>query len=333
MGIVHARRIGVPVILVDPNFIKSPLLESIADHTARDCEGALSILVREIAPSFGQRLTVIKRNGHEVAFSQQKLQRSIRVACAQAGVDDTVFPIWLSRYACRTIMGTASQGKITADQIKEAVFQELGRLAANDRLGGVDQEVREEAKKVREAWEYRELEKHEVGNPARELEAALGEIEELSGALAQTRKERDELQARLRALEIRDAGSKPKEDLEAGHALLAILTRELCGRQCLCIAWQEKSSFRNAFHRHGLSPEEFSRFFAEESRSGKLSNLNAEIKADLSKYPYVLYAANGLRHLSPENRAAPNLIWGAGPNDVVRRFLHKLEPRRQPQPG
>lgn len=323
IGIVHARRIGVPVILVDPNFIDSPLLESISEDTVRDCESALNTLVRKIAPSLNQQLKVLKRNGKEVPFDQRKVRGSVKVACAQASVDDTVFPIDVCRNVYRTIMGVASNGRITTEEIKRMVFQELGRLAL-DRLAGP--EVQKQAKRVQDAWEFREYEKHEVGNPARELETARREIEELSTALAEAERQRDELQAQIGKLQPPDGSQKPAASPEGTRTLLSTLTREFAGRQWLCIRSTEQPSFCAAFQRRGLSQEEFDRFFVEERHSpGKLSNLSANIDADLAKYPYVLYAWYGLRH----HASAPNLITGAGPNDAVRRFIRRLEASQQ----
>jgi hypothetical protein len=64
--------------------------------------------------------------------------------------------------------------------------------------------------------------------------------------------------------------------------------------------------------------------FEEKPLEGKQSNLNLELKTNVKSYPYVLYAFDGLRHLSESLRGTENLIVGAGPNDAVRRFLMRL---------
>jgi hypothetical protein len=57
---------------------------------------------------------------------------------------------------------------------------------------------------------------------------------------------------------------------------------------------------------------------------GKQSNLNHDVQVWLRAYPVLLYAYEGLRHLSSDLRKASNLTSGATVNEVVTRFLEKV---------
>jgi hypothetical protein len=72
--------------------------------------------------------------------------------------------------------------------------------------------------------------------------------------------------------------------------------------------------------------KDFAELFEEKLLEGKQSNLNSDLKVYVKTYPYVLYAFDGLRHVSDTLRETPNLIVGAGPNDAARRFLLRVLP-------
>lgn len=328
MGIVHARRLGIPVILVDPNFISNSVIESLVDRTVRDCESAANILEREIAPALKQQLLVYKRDGTQVPFSQRKLQNSVRAACASASVDDTTIPMLLSRRVYRAIKNLSSKESITTGQIRATVFEELQKLSKDDPLFSDPEtklRLQKQAEQLKYAWELHEIEKHDE-DPHRQLKNARKEIDVLKLKLMEAEQENNVLRANLNVL--RSVGtSKTSTDVTNGPSDFAVvLERELGGKKCLCVCRKGCTSFESTFQRMGVSQKEFARFFVEQQLDGKQSNLNAEMVENLEKYPYVLYAAASLRHLHREVKTKPNLIWGAGPNDVIRRFMHRFGP-------
>ena len=56
IGIVQARRMGIPVILIDPHYIDSPLLKSIVgDFIVHDETAAIRMLKKDVLPLLGPR--------------------------------------------------------------------------------------------------------------------------------------------------------------------------------------------------------------------------------------------------------------------------------------
>lgn len=95
----------------------------------------------------------------------------------------------------------------------------------------------------------------------------------------------------------------------------------------MCVGRIGKTNFCGAFGRRGIRQEDFNEFFEEKLLDGKQSNFNSDLKTYLHSYPYVLYAFDGLRHLSEGLRSADNLLVGAGANDAVRRFFERIAGR------
>jgi hypothetical protein len=104
------------------------------------------------------------------------------------------------------------------------------------------------------------------------------------------------------------------------------MERVLAGKRGLCICRLGKGSFSDVFERHGISESDFGRLFEERRLDGKQSNLNSDLKGYLKSYPYVLYAWDGLRHLSdPKLHIASNLISASGSKDAVKRFIEEVD--------
>jgi hypothetical protein len=100
----------------------------------------------------------------------------------------------------------------------------------------------------------------------------------------------------------------------------------LAGRKALCVCSLDKATFESVFARHDVKKIDFQRLFEEQALAGKQSNLNSDLKDWIKSYPYVLYASDGLRHLSgPKLHSAPNLISARTVNEVVLKFLAMLE--------
>jgi hypothetical protein len=323
LGIIQARRFGIPVILIDQHYLDSPILSSIVgEYIVHSEESAVNKLRNEVAPELNRDLSVAKRNGAIVPFDIKKLQRSMKAASVGAGVDDPIFHILLSRRVHRAI-ATAYDGKpIATLAIRDRVFLEL-RNISSDSLGEGDAQQVEHANALLTAWEYQELQKTECrSEKQRELEY-LTEIEELSGKLGELELETENLRARLASLPSTSTIPKPVPGLTQ-NSVTELVRRHLKGRRVLCIERIGTTSFASAFERRGLSRDDFAELFEELMLDGKQSNLNLDLKTRLRSHVYILYAFDGLRHLADGVRSAPNLFAGAGANDAVRKFLASI---------
>jgi hypothetical protein len=334
IGIVQARRMGIPVILIDPNYIDSPILGSIVgDAVVHDEAAALHKLQKEVAQSLSREITVTKRDGSTVAFDLKKLQKSLKAACLQAGVDDPIFHILLSRRVQRAIYASASSEPIKTETIRDRVFQELQKISHDAQFAGEEErQLLDHATALQYAWEFHEkLVKEQVRDLQQEEADYLAEIDELSGQLSERELEIENLRARLHTqvdnARPRSRPATPQEPQSSDVA--ARIESALGNKHGLCIGRIGKASFASAFARRGVSQDDFDRLFEEKALEGKQSNLNSDLKRYIKSYPFVLYACDGLRHLSDAKlRTAPNLIAGAGPNDAVRKFVMRL-PRNE----
>jgi hypothetical protein len=325
LGIVQAKRMGIPVILIDQHYLDSPILRSLAD----DCivhseEAAINKLRNEVATSLTGKVQVMKRNGDKVPFDIKKLQKSLEAACLAAGVDDPIFPVLLSRRVHRAIYKPSDATPIKTETIRDRVFQEL-RNISHDSLGDGDSKQVEHAEALREKWEFHEELMKPEGRKVREKEMEyLTQIEELSGHLSDLELEVENLRARLDAEPRASTSSVDTVSPPQSPSIVDEIRNSLNGKRALCIGRIGTTNFGAAFARRGIQLEDFAELFEEKLLEGKQSNLNADLKTYVKAYPYVLYAFDGLRHRSESLRAADNLIVGAGANDAVRRFLMKI---------
>jgi ATP cone domain len=327
LGIVQAKRMGIPVILIDQHCLDSPILKSlVGDCVVHSEEAAINKLRNEVAPSLTGEVQVVKRNGSAVPFDLKKLQKSLKGACLAAGVDDPIFHVLLSRRVQRAIVTNSDAIPITTKTIRDRVFQELRNISINS-LGEGDAKQAEHANALCEAWEFHESLMKEQGREVQEKELEyLTRIEDLSGQLSELELEVENLRARL--------DSKPSSPIAKIDAAwqpessdcVEVIRDTLGKKRALCLGRIGKTSFASAFAKRGIRQEDFAELFEEKLLDGKQSNLNADLKTYIQSYPYVLYAFDGLRHLHESSRGAPNLIVGAGPNDAVRRFLLHVSP-------
>ena len=195
LGIVQAKRMGIPVILIDQHYLDSPILKSVVgDCIVHSEEAALNKLIYEIAPNLTRDVQVMKRNGTVVPFEIKKLQKSLKAACLAAGVDDPIFHILLSRRVEKAIYAT-KEASITTEAIRGRVFHELANIS-HDLLGEGDSKQVEHANALLYEWEFHE----EVKEQGRETEAKelayIAQIEELSGILNDLELEVENLRAR-----------------------------------------------------------------------------------------------------------------------------------------
>src|SRR5208283_252525 len=156
VGIVRARRLAKPVIVINTNQIESRVLEAI---TGKECwvrgrEEAANKLENEIAPRLRHELKVIKKNGTEVDFNPRKLRKSIVMACEAAEINDDDLPVMVTHRVVTVLRSTASK-TVTTGQIKDEVFNQLSHLSSE-----LDMTYRDAFKKdvgrLMEAWKRRE---------------------------------------------------------------------------------------------------------------------------------------------------------------------------------
>jgi transcriptional regulator NrdR family protein len=322
IGIVQAKRMGIPVILIDQHCIDSPILKSLAgDCIVHNEEAAINMLRHTIAPSLLGGVQVMKRGGTQVDFDIKKLQRSLKSACLTAGCDDPIFHILLSRRVHRAILTKSGTAPIKTETIRERILQELRNISRED-----DSQQVEHANALLDAWEFHEvLVKGQVREEQQKEKSYLTQIEELSGLISDLELERDNLRAQVNAQSHMSDVVPKVAALAQYNGHVEGIRGYLGGRRALCISSIGKTTFASAFERRGIQQSEFAEFFEEKLLEGKQSNLNSDLKTYIKCYPYVLYAFDGLRHLSKSLRETDNLIAGAGPNDAVRRFLMDVE--------
>jgi hypothetical protein len=325
IGIVQAKRMGIPVILIDQHCLDSPILKSlVGDCIVQSEESAINKLRNEIAPSLTGTVQVMKHNGSVVPFDIKKLQKSLKGACLAAGVDDPIFHVLLSRRVHRAILTASDAAPIKTKTIRDRVFQELRNISL-DSLGEGDTKQVEHSNALLEAWEFHESLMKVQGREteAKELEY-LTRIEDLSGQLSDFELEVENLRARLdsqpKASTVPPDSAFPSQS----PSIVDGIRNGLAGNRGLCIGRIGRTNFRGAFARRGIQQDDFDEFFEEKLLEGKQSNFNADLKTYLHSYPFVLYAFDGLRHLSEGLRSADNLLVGAGANDAVRRFLERI---------
>jgi hypothetical protein len=324
IGIVQAKRMGIPVILIDQHYLDSPILKSLAgDCVVHSEKDAVKKLRDEIAHSLTGDVQVVKRNGAVVPFDIKKLQKSLKAACLAAGVDDPIFHVLLSGRVQRAIKTASGSAPIKTETIRDRVFHEL-RNISHDSLGEGNAKQVVYAEALRDKWELHARLK-EQGRTVQETEIEyLAQIEDLSGQLNDLQLEVENLRARLGA---QPKASRTPDDSAPSpepSGIVEDIRKHLGCKQVLCISPLGKTTFRTAFARRGIEQEDFDELFEEKLLDGKQSNLNADLKSYVKAYPYVLYAFDGLRHLNESLRETTNLIAGAGAHNAVHRFLQHL---------
>lgn len=163
VGILQGARSGKPIILIDPNYINSRVLNDIvgAGNVVHSIDAAVNRLVNEIAPQLRLEVIVEKRDKSSEPFSQMKLQRSLNSVCSKSKINDALLPVLVSNRVRSRIRAQASSGTIQASKIVEFVFQELGRLVAEpDRL--YSDNLEQHADLVRAEWQNQWNLKHDM---------------------------------------------------------------------------------------------------------------------------------------------------------------------------
>ena len=148
MGIVHAKREGKLVAVVDPNHIGNRILAFYADVVSDREDGAMRHLKTLLEQEQEIRM-VVKRSGKPPEpFRRDKLVTSIRHACQTAGRDDVLVPLQVVPRVLELMLegGRVISGQVTTTEIRNAVWEVLADLEADPLWG-------EEFAGVRSAWE------------------------------------------------------------------------------------------------------------------------------------------------------------------------------------
>ena len=130
IGMVHAHRAGKPVVVADPNHLRSQVLAFYADaleDSPPKAAGALRVLLR------AERWQVDKAGDRNPEpFQRSKLASSIGAACAAAGLNDVVVPrIVLPRVVDR-LKHRKVGDQVTTDDIHKAVRKTFEEFAVDD---------------------------------------------------------------------------------------------------------------------------------------------------------------------------------------------------------
>ena len=129
IGVIHARLRGIPVVLVDPNYLKNRIVQGwIAPETPVHSLHEAKARVQAILATLEPVREVVKKNGTTVPFSRQKLVRSIRTACAAACVEDPYLPTLLVNDAMRRLRPEPGSAAVRTEEIKDAIHRTLDEV-------------------------------------------------------------------------------------------------------------------------------------------------------------------------------------------------------------
>jgi hypothetical protein len=160
VGMIRATQQGKPVVLIDPNHINNPHLESLvlpqkAVRTIDEACKRLEQLAAELGP-----LRVHKKNGEDELFYPSKVTRSLALAAAEAGATDAAFE---ERISSRAIANLRRKGEqranpqkkayVTSDEIRGELFEQLENMGSNART---PTDLKDRAKRVLDAWRRKE---------------------------------------------------------------------------------------------------------------------------------------------------------------------------------
>lgn len=90
LGLVHASRVGRPVVLADPNFLRHRMLQFYADAVADSALKAAKSLLSLLSAEAGWQ--VLGSDGRQKPFARQKIISSVGRICRRERKDDIVVP-------------------------------------------------------------------------------------------------------------------------------------------------------------------------------------------------------------------------------------------------
>lgn len=134
IGMVHAHRAGKPVVVADPNHLRSQVLAFYADALEDNplkAAAALRTLLR------AERWQVDKAGDRESEpFQRGKLVSSIGAACAAAGLNDVVVPRIVLPHVVERLKRRKVGDQVTTSDIHKAVYKTFKGFAADDNHRG-----------------------------------------------------------------------------------------------------------------------------------------------------------------------------------------------------
>jgi nucleoside 2-deoxyribosyltransferase len=194
LEIMHARSRGKPVVLIDPNHLESKILGGlIAPERPVESIGAAVEATAAANKTLG-KFFIEKRDQVLEDFDRNKLMRSIKLACAEARINDFEFPNQIIGPVVDALRKASDKRVVTTADIRTTVFRELDRLAAELEKRSTKANI---ALQVKEAWLRRET--YKQGDKA--LDEALLQRLEAEGRIGKLEAEKDDLLATLKAQE------------------------------------------------------------------------------------------------------------------------------------
>lgn len=202
IGIMQAVDVGKPIVVIDPNYLNSKILNGIVapNGPVRTIEAAAEMLC-QIVSGF-RDVTVLKSTGEIEAFDRRKIVASIQTACGAAKVPEVLFAQQISARVLQKLRQVQSGEAIPTARLRDAIFEVLEDMQVNTIY---DREVRLGATKVMEAW--RKKEKYRRGDAG---------VEELETELNAVRAERDmyrDMWKRLGACRRSNSAQESREPL------------------------------------------------------------------------------------------------------------------------
>ena len=123
---------------------------------------------------------------------KRKLQRSVNTVCSEAGINDAILTVLVSKRALTAIKHDSKDGRITTQEIKQIVFDQL-ELLSNEKDKLYAEDLKQRARRLKSEWERQQTVKDE-----KRIIDQLAETEkELRAQLEQCQRERDGLRLHL----------------------------------------------------------------------------------------------------------------------------------------
>ncbi|MCX8033415.1 MAG: ATP cone domain-containing protein [Thermoleophilia bacterium] len=195
LSIIRGRQQGKPVILIDPNHLSNPVLNSLVEpekpvHSLEEACTRLQQMAAQFRP-----FLVIKKDGTQEEFSARKLAQSVARAAAAAGVHDTALEEHIAGPVIARLRREGSdQGVVDTDQIRRTLLERLEWMSVDP---GNPRELRNHVRAILNAWQQYEVRK--VGDRA--LQEALERVTALEAECQHLRQELATREARIRELE------------------------------------------------------------------------------------------------------------------------------------
>ena len=159
VGILQATRKGKPIVLINPNFIKSSLLYQIVgeDYITYSIEDAINKINNTILPFLKKEITVTKKNPKpDEIFSMMKLKKSLSRLCA----DSPLLPDLIARNVFHNVLKEAKNSKIPSIRLKDMIFEQINSIS-NNKEHLYEDDLKAYAKKLVVAWGVNEKKKSE----------------------------------------------------------------------------------------------------------------------------------------------------------------------------